>query len=112
MLSTRQRVERYIADQGEISDEQRRAIVSDARLTLVRACPGSGKTRAFAARFAWEVATAQDRRAGVAAISFTNVAQEEVRRRVRALQIADGYPHLVGTIDAFLLRFVVRRFAR
>lgn len=52
----------------------------------------------------------QDRRAGVAAISFTNVAQEEVRRRVRALQIADGYPHFVGTIDAFLLRFVVRRF--
>jgi DNA helicase-2/ATP-dependent DNA helicase PcrA len=30
---------------------------------------------------------------------------------VRALQVADGYPHFVGTIDAFLLRFVVRRFA-
>lgn len=110
MRTTLQRVEAYVHDEREISPEQRDAILSESRLTIVRACPGSGKTRAFAARFAWDVATAPSRRAGVAAISFTNVAQEEVRRRVRQLQVPDGYPHFVGTIDAFLLRYVVRRF--
>lgn len=110
MRSTRERVEAYIADPQHISDEQRAAILSDARLTIVRACPGSGKTRAFSARFAWDVATASSHRHGVAAVSFTNVAQEEVRRRVRTLEINDGHPHFVGTIDAFLLRYVVRRF--
>jgi DNA helicase-2/ATP-dependent DNA helicase PcrA len=108
--STLERVQAYIADGSEISPEQRTAIESTARLTIVRACPGSGKTRAFSARFAWDVATTRSPRHGVAAVSFTNVAQEEVRRRVRALEVDDGYPHFVGTIDAFLLRYVVRRF--
>jgi len=108
--STLERAQEYIADESEISPEQRAAIESTARLTIVRACPGSGKTRAFSARFAWDVATTRSPRHGVAAVSFTNVAQEEVRRRVRGLEIDDGYPHFVGTIDAFLLRYVVRRF--
>ena len=105
-----QRVETYIADESQITLEQREAIRSPARLTIVRACPGSGKTRAFAARFAWDVANVSSARCGVAALSFTNVAQEEVRTRVRALDIPDGHPHFVGTIDSFLLRYVVRRF--
>ena len=110
MRSMLERVEAYIADPTEITDEQRAAIKSDARLTIVRACPGSGKTRAFSARFAWDVATSKSARHGVAAMSFTNVAQEEVRRRVREMQVPDGHPHFVGTIDSFLLRYVVRRF--
>jgi superfamily I DNA/RNA helicase len=43
-------------------------------------------------------------------MSLTNVAQEEVRRRVREMQVPDGHPHFVGTIDSFLLRYVGRRF--
>lgn len=110
MLSTTERVAAYISDPDQITSEQRRAIVSESRITVVRACPGSGKTRAFAARFAWDIVSAATPRTGVAALSFTNVAEQEVRSRVRALNIPDGHPHFVGTIDAFLLRFVVRRF--
>ncbi len=104
------RVEMYISDRTNISEEQSYAILSQARLTVVRACPGSGKTRLFAARFAYEVAKCDKRNRGVAALSFTNVAQIEVAKRVSELGVSAGHPHFVGTIDSFLLRFVVRRF--
>lgn len=105
------RVNAYLQDREQITAEQYAAITSTSRLAVVRACPGSGKTRAFAARFAFDVATMTSHTRGVAALSFTNVAQREVRARVRALGLSDNYPHFVGTIDSFLLRFVVRRFA-
>lgn len=110
MQTVLERVSAYINDEEQITPEQRAAITSPARIAVVRACPGSGKTRAFAARFAWDIVTTATPRHGVAALSFTNVAQQEVRNRVAALDVPAEHPHFVGTIDAFLLRFVVRRF--
>ncbi|WP_371272122.1 UvrD-helicase domain-containing protein [Streptomyces sp. cf124] len=43
------------------------------------ACPGAGKTRAMVARFLKR--TAEEPRRGIALISFTNAAVDEVRRR-------------------------------
>lgn len=106
------RVEAYINDRNEITDEQRKAILSPARLTVVRACPGSGKTRMFAARAAYEIANWERSRRGVAALSFTNVAWQEVVRRMNELGVPAGYPHFIGTIDSFLLRYIVRRFGQ
>jgi DNA helicase-2/ATP-dependent DNA helicase PcrA len=45
---------------------------------------------------------------GIAAISFTNVAGDEIRA---ALGYSPGHQHFIGTIDAFLYRYVVRPFA-
>lgn len=106
------RVKAYLNDPEQINDEQRKAIYSSERLTVVRACPGSGKTRLFAARFAYEVTHWGGKGGGVAALSFTNVAQQEITKRVNELGIPAGYPHFVGTIDSFLLRFVVMRFGQ
>lgn len=106
------RVKAYLNDPEQINDEQRNAVYSSERLTVVRACPGSGKTRLFAARFAYEVTHWGGKRGGVAALSFTNVAQQEITKRVNELGIPAGYPHFVGTIDSFLLRFVVMRFGQ
>jgi DNA helicase-2/ATP-dependent DNA helicase PcrA len=106
-----ERIEAYIDDPDQTSPEQRDAIRSRARLTVVRACPGSGKTRLFATRFAREVANWTDNLSGVAALSFTNVAQQEVANRVDQFGTPAGYPHFVGTIDSFLFRYVVSRFA-
>lgn len=108
MNDSQRAVEAFI-DEGLV-EEQRNAVRAAERVVVVRACPGAGKTRVFAARFAREVANWRGHRGGVAALSFTNVAQREVKRRVLGLRIPSGYPHFIGTIDAFLLRFVVCRF--
>lgn len=101
-------VQQYIDNPRNLTDDQREAVLSDAKITLVTACPGSGKTRLFAARYAYGVAKAQG--LGVAALSFTNVAQQEIARRADALHVDVAHPHFVGTLDSFLFRFVVRVF--
>lgn len=46
---------------------------------------------------------------GIAALSFTRVGGDEIRR---AVGYELGHPHFVGTIDAFLFRYVIRPFLR
>jgi DNA helicase-2/ATP-dependent DNA helicase PcrA len=48
-----------------------------------------------------------EKRGGLAALSFTNVARAEIEDRVSAATVA---PHFIGTLDAFFLRFVVGPF--
>ena len=79
----------------------------DARVRIVRAAPGSGKTWLVSevirdALDAWPSTIA-----GIAALSFTRVGGEEIRK---AVGHELGHPHFVGTIDAFLFRYVVRPF--
>jgi len=83
--------------------------IESRRLTVVRAGPGSGKTRVFVEALRRQLDGWNSARVGVAALSFTNVAHEVVTRRLGGSPPA---PHFVGTIDAFLLRFVVQPFAK
>jgi DNA helicase-2/ATP-dependent DNA helicase PcrA len=89
--------------------EQQAVIDSQARVRVVRAVPGSGKTWLVANLIKMELAQWQPNHGGIAALSFTRVGGEEIRRAV-------GYelhhPHFVGTIDSFLFRFVVRPFLK
>ena len=77
------------------------------RLTIVRAGPGAGKTRVFVEALRRKLAGWPSSRAGIAALSFTNVAHEVISERLAG---TPGPPHFVGTLDAFLWRFVVRPF--
>lgn len=79
------------------------------RLTVVRAGPGSGKTRVFVEALRRQLDGWNSARVGIAALSFTNVAHEVITRRLGG---TPPPPHFVGTIDAFLLRFVVQPFAK
>jgi DNA helicase-2/ATP-dependent DNA helicase PcrA len=83
--------------------------VAVQRMTVVRAGPGSGKTRVFVEALRRELENWKSPRQGVAALSFTNVAHEVVSQRLRGTPPA---PHFVGTLDSFLLRFVVIPFAK
>jgi len=89
--------------------EQRAVLENRARVRVVRAVPGSGKTWLVAELIKMELAQWQSKRGGIAALSFTRVGGEEIRRAV-------GYelqhPHFVGTIDAFVFRFIVRPFLK
>lgn len=80
-----------------------------ARIRVVRSAPGSGKTWLVAevirqALDAWPKGTS-----GIAALSFTRVGGDEIRK---AVGHDLDHPHFVGTIDAFLFRYVIRPHLR
>jgi DNA helicase-2/ATP-dependent DNA helicase PcrA len=85
-----------------LSPEQSRIL--DREIRVVEAGPGSGKTRAVVARYLVEARTQTH---GVALLSFTNAAVDEVRRRAGGSHELLRPPHFVGTIDSFLHRFIV-----
>lgn len=92
--------------EGKVSTQED-VLQSSARLRVVRAAPGSGKT--------WLVAEAIKRElsswkgpGGVAALSFTNVARVEIEN---ALGGIPGHPHFIGTIDSFVYRYIIKPFA-
>ena len=87
--------------------EQEDVLASTARITLVQAGPGSGKTKVFAELVDRRLSAWGERRGGLAALSFTNAARAEIEDRVRAATMA---PHFIGTLDAFFLRFVIAPF--
>ncbi len=87
--------------------EQQKILDSKARILLVRAGPGSGKTRVFVERTLKHLKDWPHEHGGIAALSFTNVASEEIARRMGGKLPA---PHFVGTLDSFMFRFVVGPF--
>lgn len=87
--------------------EQQDVLDSPARVRVVRATPGSGKTWLVAELIRRDLENRPRSGGGIAALSFTRVGGEEIRK---ALGYDLGHPHFVGTIDAFLFRYVVRPF--
>lgn len=70
---------------------------------FVEACPGAGKTRAIVDRF--QRLTGLAGRRGVALLSFTNAAVDEVRRRCEDPRTLLS-PNFAGTFDSFINRFI------
>jgi DNA helicase-2/ATP-dependent DNA helicase PcrA len=87
--------------------EQQVVLDSSARVRVVRAAPGSGKTWLVAELLRKELESWPRNGGGIVALSFTRVGGEEIRKAV-GYDLA--HPHFVGTIDAFLFRYVVRPF--
>lgn len=78
--------------------------VLDPATRVVEAGPGTGKTGALVARFLLETERCAD---GVALLSFTNAAIDEVRLRAGASPEVLKAPNFVGTIDSFWHRFIL-----
>ncbi len=89
-----------------LTADQKKVLCCASRITVVRAGPGSGKTKVFVEALRKEAEIKETGR--VAALSFTNVAQKEIGRRISSL---DRTRHFLGTLDSFFLRFVVRPFS-
>ncbi|MEU6379584.1 ATP-dependent helicase [Streptomyces sp. NPDC046909] len=87
-----------------LTDDQQ-ALVDAEDSLFAAACPGAGKTRAMVTRFLKR--TAEEPRRGIALISFTNAAVDEVRHRCGSQVEALRVPHFVGTFDTFIHRFIV-----
>ncbi|MBX3321999.1 MAG: ATP-dependent helicase [Phycisphaeraceae bacterium] len=86
------------------------AVLNDPGLVrVVRASPGSGKTVLVGMLIRKELENWPRVPGGIAALSFTRVGGQEIRKE---LGYDLGHPHFVGTIDAFLFRYVLRPFVR
>lgn len=93
------------------TDEQRDAIERRGRFVL-RACPGSGKTFTVALRLADRLRNWELRYAGIATLSFTNVACAEIEATLASTGWSGGVrtPHFLGTLDSFIDTFVFLPF--
>jgi len=89
------------------TEEQKAVLASDARVTVVRACPGAGKTEVFVEAIRKRLREWDHHGCGLVALSFTNIARETIEERVGGAVPA---PHFVGTLDSFVFRFIVKPF--
>ncbi len=100
--------EELLLPEGKKFDEERRRVIKCLDSIDVHACPGSGKTTALLAKL---VILAQKMpfrgNRGVCVLTHTNVAIDEVERRVgvQAYNLL-RYPNFFGTIQAFVDKYL------
>ena len=90
--------------------QQNTVIIHDGS-AFVTACPGAGKTRTMVERARHLSARPDDKR-GVAFLSFTNAAVDELQGRLRLLGLLPSplFPSFIGTFDRFLWQFFIAPF--
>lgn len=81
--------------------------------TFLRACPGSGKTEVVGLKAAHEIKSWPHSNKGIAVLTFTNNAANEIAERITQFTGASGttYPHYVGTIDSWFHGYIANPFA-
>lgn len=80
---------------------------------VVSACPGSGKTYSVASKLVTYLDDWENFHQGIAVLSFTNIASEEIYKKALLLNKSIGklnYPHYIGTVDSFINEFIVLRY--
>lgn len=93
------------------SDEQRTILENreNARVRIVIAAPGSGKTW-LVGEFVRRELEKWTNPGGIAALSFTRVAKNAIADALGGQP--PPHPHFVGTLDAFAYRYLLRPFGR
>ncbi|WP_411092775.1 ATP-dependent helicase [Streptomyces sp. 049-1] len=94
----------------ELHPTQRAAVLHPGDVVL-RAGPGSGKTRTLVARAAYLLETQISPFRGVACITYTNAAADEIRRRVLKRGVRADGRITCSTVHAFCLNEILRAFA-
>ena len=79
---------------------------------FLKACPGGGKTEVVGLKAAYEFHAWTRRHCGIAILTFTNNAADEIRKRVQQYAGVQnsGYPHFIGTVDSWLHRYLAHPF--
>jgi DNA helicase II / ATP-dependent DNA helicase PcrA len=95
---------------GSLNPVQRQAVRASKGPVLVLAGAGSGKTRVIAHRIAWLLGVEGIGPRHVLAVTFTNKAAEEMRRRVEDLLLPAGIrPPLIATFHSACVRILRER---
>jgi ATP-dependent DNA helicase UvrD/PcrA len=92
-----------------LNDEQREAVIADGNV-LLTACPGSGKTRVLTYKVGYELQKNVANKKKVIALTFTNRAADEIKRRIVRMDI-DPEKLWTGTIHSFCLEWILRPYA-
>lgn len=84
-------------------------VINSSGPILLNACPGSGKTWTAARMFVHRVTKLNDKKRGIAFLSYTNVAISEFKRAVQQLNcdINEGSGNFAGTLDTFVDKYII-----
>jgi superfamily I DNA/RNA helicase len=96
-----------------LTDKQREIVFDKSGKFVVRACPGSGKTYCVSARLSRLINEWDKPNQGIATLSFTNVAWQEIEKKYKEvfkLNASIHYPHFLGTIDSFINKYIFLPF--
>jgi hypothetical protein len=99
----------------DFTGANQRAFLSSTDSCDVQAAPGHGKTTLLVAKLALLSRCWDSRAQGVCVMSHTNAAREEVEKRLAHHPAASaflGYPHFIGTVTAFLDRYIALPYLR
>lgn len=104
-----------LAPDLDFTDVERRAVLLASNSCDVNAAPGSGKTTLLAAKLLLLSRRWPHARKGICVLSHTNVARDEVQRRLGSSVEGSAlltYPHFIGTIHAFVNQFLALPYMR
>ncbi len=93
---------------NELNTQQRQVCIDENNI-LLKACPGSGKTRTLTYKLAYLVEKYIDSKKLNIAITYTNRAADEIKERLEKIEIPEDKVW-VGTIHQFCLEFVIRPY--
>lgn len=96
----------------KMTAEQKKVLDAEGKI-VIKACPGSGKTYTVAHKLLSYINNWEELHSGVAVLSFTNVASDEISEKVKSIYSNEGklrYPHFIGTVDSFINEFIVLRY--
>ena len=89
----------------QLTEEQKKFLTAEGKV-VVKACPGSGKTYSVAHKLLSYIDNWKDYHSGVAVLSFTNVASNEIQEKAQTIHGSLGelgYPHFIGTVIVLLM---------
>lgn len=94
----------------DLNDEQIKVVMTKGNL-LLKACPGSGKTRVIIHKIAHEIALlGEHSRRKVAAVTFTTRAAEEILRRISSNGV-DSDKVWAGTLHSFCIEWILKPYS-
>src|SRR5512139_2451563 len=97
------------AELNRLNDRQRQAALHPES-QVVRAGPGSGKTRTLVAKAAYLLEAHIPTRQGLAAITYTRPAAQEIAHRLDRLGVRTGRRLTAGTLHSWCLNSVLRPY--
>lgn len=96
-------------DFDKVLSKEQESICKEDKNLLVKACPGSGKTRTIIYKMAYQIEKNPNNLKKLVAITYTNRAAEEITERIENLGI-DTERIWAGTIHQFCLEWVLKRY--
>lgn len=93
---------------NKLNSQQKKVCVDEGNI-LLKACPGSGKTRTLTYKIAYLVEKYIDSKKLNIAITYTNRAADEIKERLEKIEIPEDKVW-VGTIHQFCLEFIIRPY--